>query len=197
MMIVDIQHRPIHCGGVTTEAGRAASRTVKAPRTGRDGVSARGKTMGRQLLYRLWRLAPSRLQRLTVRVAAPKVSLGACAVIRDAEGRVLVAHHTYRRRAWGLPGGFIDHAEQPAAALARELREELDAPATVGPLLYAEADPTGRHLTLYYQAHIDAAPRPDGVEIDLYRYVAPDEAARLLGPTARPWLSASAGRTAA
>ncbi len=49
--------------------------------------------MGRRIFYRLWRLAPSRLQRLAVRMAAPKVSLGACAVIRDAEGRVLVARH--------------------------------------------------------------------------------------------------------
>ncbi len=91
MMIVDMQRRPIHLGGVTTDAGRTASRAVKASRAGRDGLSARGKTMGQRLFCRLWPLAPSRLQRLVVRMAAPKVSLGACAVIRDAAGRVLVA----------------------------------------------------------------------------------------------------------
>ncbi len=71
--------------------------------------------------------------------------------------------------------------------------EEAGVPAAIGPLLCAEADTAGRHLTLYYRATVAGQPRPDGVEIDAYRYATLDEAAGLLGTPAPPWLPATAG----
>ena len=61
----------------------------------------------------------------------PSVTLGVCAVVTDARGRLL-GHHTYRRQPWGLPGGVARGGEQPAAALARELRGEMGVAARVG-----------------------------------------------------------------
>ncbi|MGH2486903.1 MAG: NUDIX domain-containing protein, partial [Ktedonobacterales bacterium] len=104
----------------------------------------------RRLVRAIYRLLPLRGQQLALRLGAPKVTMGACAVIQDERGRILVAHHTYRRSAWGLPGGLIDRGEQPEAALAREMREELDARAIIGPMLCAESEPETRHVTLYY-----------------------------------------------
>jgi len=138
------------------------------PRFDREG--ARPAAGAWRLLYRLWPRVPLRVQRLVRRLVTRPVTLGACAVIQDAGGRVLLAHHTYRRRAWGLPGGLVGPDEQPMDALARELREEAGVPAAIGPLLCAEADTAGRHLTLYYRATLASQPRPDGVEIDAYRY---------------------------
>jgi 8-oxo-dGTP pyrophosphatase MutT (NUDIX family) len=45
-------------------------------------------------------------------------------VLRDRDGRVLLCALTYKSE-WDLPGGVIDPWESPAAAVARELREEL------------------------------------------------------------------------
>jgi 8-oxo-dGTP diphosphatase len=123
-------------------------------------------------------------------VGSPKVTLGVCAVIRDARGHVLLAHHTYRRRAWGLPGGLAGTGEQPEAALARELREELGVRAMIGPVLHVELCRATSHLTLYYEVTIAGTPRGDGVEIDRLRYVAPDEVAALLNARNAPWLAA-------
>jgi ADP-ribose pyrophosphatase YjhB (NUDIX family) len=143
----------------------------------------------------IWALLPSWGQRLAVRLCAPKVSLGVCAVIRDPRGRVLVAYHP-SRRAWGLPGGFVAHDEQPDAALRREIGEELDVAASVGPLLGAHAAPDVRHLTLYYAVTIAETPRVDGVEIDALRYVPEDELPALMDSMALVWLHIAPMRAA-
>ncbi len=50
------------------------------------------------------------------------------AVLRDGD-RVLLCHRSPERRwypnVWDLPGGHVEAGESPAAALVRELREEL------------------------------------------------------------------------
>lgn len=63
---------------------------------------------------------------------------------------------------WEFPGGKIDPAETHAAALRREIREELDADVAVGDLLlettHAYSDVT---VTLYfYRCSLIGAPRP-------------------------------------
>ena len=159
-----------------------------------QGRAARGN-MRRELTCRLWPILPGWAKRLAVRLVMPRVSLGACAVIHDSAGRVLLARHTYRRQPWDLPGGFVRRGEQPATSLQRELREELGVSALIEPLLAAAT--TGSHLTLYYRATLAEAPRPDGVEIDGYRFVAVADIPALLGWTPG-WLAwAGAAVTAA
>ena len=77
----------------------------------------------RRLIRNIYRLLPLRGQRLALRLGAPKVTMGVCAVIEDAAGRILLAHHTYRRLPWGLPGGLIDRGERK---LAKEFLRVLD-----------------------------------------------------------------------
>jgi 8-oxo-dGTP pyrophosphatase MutT (NUDIX family) len=139
------------------------------------------REVARRVFYRLWRAMPLRCQRLAVRIAAPKVTMGACAVILDGRGRVLLAHHTYRANPWGLPGGLVSAREHPSAGLARELREELGVAAQVGPVLSAETNAATHQLTLYYRATLLGTPHEDGVEIDGFCYASPEEVATLLG----------------
>jgi 8-oxo-dGTP diphosphatase len=76
------------------------------------------------------------------------------AVIRR-DGKILIAQ---RRRGgrhplkWEFPGGKVEPGETPQAALARELREELDVEATIGEKMdsYEVAYPTGFRAMLHF-----------------------------------------------
>src|SRR5215207_10626790 len=51
-----------------------------------------------------------------------------CAIISDGAGRVLLAQrpaHKHLGLKWEFPGGKVESSEAPAAALRREIKEEL------------------------------------------------------------------------
>ncbi len=176
-----------------TEVGGACS---PLDTTRAAGTDASPQSRVRRMLYRIWPRLPQWCRSLALRLMLPRHSLGVCAVVQDARGRVLIARHTYRVSPWGLPGGFVRRHEQPRKALARELREELGADALVGSLLGADLHQPSGHLTLYYRATLLETPRPDGVELDGLHFVSCDEALALLGLRAAPWLTPEAERRA-
>jgi ADP-ribose pyrophosphatase YjhB (NUDIX family) len=64
----------------------------------------------------------------------PTKRIGAGLVCRDATGRVLMVRPTYKP-TWEIPGGAVEADESPAAAVAREIREELGVTLRIGRLL--------------------------------------------------------------
>jgi ADP-ribose pyrophosphatase YjhB (NUDIX family) len=56
-------------------------------------------------------------------LVAPMV-VGATAIVEDEAGRVLVVRHSYLP-GWHFPGGGVGAGEAPAAAVLRELKEEV------------------------------------------------------------------------
>ena len=50
--------------------------------------------------------------------------VGVTGLIFNEHNEVLVFRHTYRQRAWSLPGGYMNGKEHPKEALAREIKEE-------------------------------------------------------------------------
>jgi mutator protein MutT len=78
------------------------------------------------LISRVWRKLPARMRRWTMRVAHTRFTVTAGAVIFNDKREVLLLKHRFRAGSgWGLPGGFMEHGEQPIDALRRELREEI------------------------------------------------------------------------
>ena len=64
--------------------------------------------------------------RLGTRLLVARQYIGAVGVVFNERGQVLLVHHVFRvDYPWGLPGGWVDLAENPADAVRRELEEEL------------------------------------------------------------------------
>jgi 8-oxo-dGTP diphosphatase len=87
------------------------------------------------------------------------------AAVIARRGQILVVEHRKReQRYWVLPGGRLEAGETLAAALKRELQEELSLQAEVGPLLavYETLAPDRHTVNLAYRVEIgSAAPRID------------------------------------
>lgn len=86
-----------------------------------------------------------------------RVRTAAGALITDPEGKVLIVEPTYKAH-WEVPGGIIERGEAPAAACARELREELGIELNVGRLLVIEhqidPDPRGDSVMFIYDGGV-------------------------------------------
>ncbi len=70
----------------------------------------------------------------------PAIRVAAAVLVRG--GRVLLARraaHKSQAGLWEFPGGKLEPGEDPAAALVRELKEELGLDATAGPELMRRA----------------------------------------------------------
>ncbi|MEV5981117.1 NUDIX hydrolase [Streptomyces sp. NPDC052114] len=74
----------------------------------------------------------------------PRVLVGAAALFRDAEGRVLLVEPNYRE-GWALPGGTVesDDGETPRQGARRETAEEIGLDVVLGPLLAVDWVPPG------------------------------------------------------
>lgn len=82
--------------------------------------------MLKKILGALWLRMPRGFRRWSVRRFEPRFTVTTGGVVTDAQGRVLLLKHRFRKGSgWGIPGGFMEKNEQPMDALRRELREEI------------------------------------------------------------------------
>jgi 8-oxo-dGTP pyrophosphatase MutT (NUDIX family) len=89
-------------------------------------------------------------------------------------GEVLLVEHVFHPvHPWGLPGGWVDHNENPAQTVQRELREELELDVQVGPLLHFEVT-FGSHLDFAYRCETTDEVGQLSGELLSFRWVAPD-----------------------
>jgi len=78
----------------------------------------------RDLLVHLYKRFPfRRLKKWIVYRAQAKFLVGVMGIFTNDQGEILLLRHDYRRKPWGVPGGWLEY-EQPEAGLLRELMEE-------------------------------------------------------------------------
>jgi 8-oxo-dGTP pyrophosphatase MutT (NUDIX family) len=136
----------------------------------------------RRLLLRIWRDVPfpGWMRHLFLRILNPSFMVGAMALIQDEHGRILIVEHTYRREVpWGMPGGWLRHAESPEAGLVREVFEETGLHVNVEKLMAADFWGLGQ-LDLMYQCTVASGAYRSSDETGLHRWVLPNELPELL-----------------
>lgn len=101
--------------------------------------------------FEAFRRLPDPLRRATVRAVAPSYTVGAVAVLRRPDGRVVFVDQRHSG-GWALPGGLLRRGEPAAEALVREVCEEigLDLQSTPLPVPLAAVTARVRRLDVVF-----------------------------------------------
>ncbi|MES2035081.1 MAG: NUDIX domain-containing protein [Pseudomonadota bacterium] len=105
------------------------------------------------------------------------LTLGACGLVIDDRGRVLLIEQTYTH-GWQLPGGGVERGETAEAALARELVEEagvrLTGPVRLLSVHSNHANHRGDHVLVYRCEHWEPCDATSRGEIARIGWFPPD-----------------------
>jgi 8-oxo-dGTP diphosphatase len=117
----------------------------------------------------VFRRLPGPLRRGLVHSVTPSYTVGAVAVLRRADAQIALVEQRHSL-GWALPGGLMNRGEAPAAALVREVAEELGItldPVTL-PVPFAAVSPLVRRVDVVYFVDVDGDARlrsEDDVEV--------------------------------
>jgi ADP-ribose pyrophosphatase YjhB (NUDIX family) len=132
-----------------------------------------------------FRLLPAWLRRAVIRVISPTYVVGVVAVIRNEASELLLLRERHHY-GWALPGGLLGRREEPADAIARELREEIGLVLTAADLAEPlfEIDVRARRVDVIFKLAADPNMRPQAQEPEVLeaRWFAVDELPELFEP---------------
>ncbi|MDQ1748004.1 MAG: 8-oxo-dGTP diphosphatase [Frankiaceae bacterium] len=134
-----------------------------------------------------FRYLPAPVRRAAVHAGAPSYTVGAVAVLRRADGCLLLVDQRHSD-GWALPGGLLRRGEPAAAAVVREVREEVGVdldPATL-PVPHAVVTAAVRRVDVVFEleAGTDVEPRQeDDVEVKRLGWFPLDRLPALSRPT--------------
>lgn len=130
--------------------------------------------MLKKAIRRLWRLISPDTRAWLVRSTQSSFTVSAAAIILNEKKEVLLLNHVLRPfSGWGIPGGFIEKAEQAEDAIRREIREEIGI--EISRLQLYTIRTIGSHLEILFFAVPDGEPKICSAEIMDLRWYARDE----------------------
>lgn len=111
--------------------------------------------------FAVFRRLPGPLRRAVVHTVAPSYSVGAVAVLRRPDGRIIFVDQRHSG-GWALPGGLLRRGEPAAEALVREVCEEigLDLAARQLPVPLAAVSAPVRRVDVVFVIDV-----PDGIVV--------------------------------
>lgn len=117
---------------------------------------------------------PYQLRLRIIRITQKKFTASVAVIITNRSGKVLLLEHVLRPGSgWGIPGGFIEHGEQPETAARREIREETGI--ELENLEMFRVRTVNRHIEMMFRAKSSGEPRVVSREIRSLGWFAVDE----------------------
>ena len=110
-----------------------------------------------------------------MRLAHTRFTVTAGAVIFNDKREVLLLKHRFRAGSgWGLPGGFMEHGEQPIDALRRELREEIGLEVDDVEIFAARSFKKPKQVEVLFRARANAEVKTRTMEVERAEWFALD-----------------------
>ena len=110
-----------------------------------------------------------------MRLAHTRFTVTAGAVIFNDKREVLLLKHRFRAGSgWGLPGGFMEHGEQPIDALRRELREEIGLELDDVEIFAARSFKKPKQVEVLFRARANAQVKTQTIEVESAEWFALD-----------------------
>ena len=126
-------------------------------------------------LLRLWGKFPIWVHMLAARLVRPRFRVAVAALVFDEQKRILLFKHTYRKLAWGIPVGGLEHREQPEQGVIREVFEESGMTIKVERLLLADSSKYDHHISLVYLCSHVAGEFHESYEVSEMKYYFVDD----------------------
>jgi 8-oxo-dGTP diphosphatase len=129
----------------------------------------------------IWKRIPGRFRLKIIRATQGKFTASVGVIITNAAGKVLLLDHLLRPGSgWGIPGGFLEHGEQPESAARREIREE--AGIELENLKMLRVRTTNRHIEFLFRAESNQTAEVKSREIKSLGWFAVDEMPAEMSP---------------
>ena len=82
--------------------------------------------MFKEIIGKLWKKTPRFIRLKIVRATQNTFTASAGALVTNSRKEILLLDHVLRPKSgWGIPGGFMNHGEQPEQTISREIMEEV------------------------------------------------------------------------
>jgi ADP-ribose pyrophosphatase YjhB (NUDIX family) len=137
--------------------------------------------------FEAFRRLPDPIRRATVHALAPSYTVGAVAVLRRPDGRIVLVDQRHSG-GWALPGGLLRRGEPAAEALVREVCEEigLDLQSTTLPVPLAAVSERVRRVDVVFVVDVPETAvvrAADAAEVRGVEWFALDELPEVTDPT--------------
>lgn len=121
-----------------------------------------------------FRRLPVRVRRLVIHLSTPDYTVGAVVLIHRGEEVLFLSQP--HRPGWSLPGGLLDAGEDAAAAVIREVSEEVGLTLIVDQPFTVVVEPGARRVDVIYAADtegdLDISPASEARE---FRWMRPQD----------------------
>jgi 8-oxo-dGTP diphosphatase len=116
-----------------------------------------------------------RLPYLIYRRFQPRYTIGVVGILINDQGQILIVEHVlHPENPWGLPGGWIGNNEEPAVAVVRELKEELELDAIAKQVIYVKK-PSKNHIDIAFLCEASNSVGNISKELLDYRWTDPEQ----------------------